>query len=152
MSEHRATIEWAAAVAPEDFRRGRYSRAHRWTFDGGAVVEGSSSPSVVPLPWSNAANVDPEEAYVASLSSCHMLTFLYLAAKAGFVVTAYRDAAVGVMTKTAAGVAWISRVTLAPEITYADKQPTADELAKLHHAAHEGCFLASSVKTEIVIA
>ncbi len=152
MSEHRATIEWDAAVSPEDFRKGRYSRAHRWTFDGGFVVEGSSSPSVVPLPWSNAANVDPEEAYVAALSSCHMLTFLYLAATAGFVVTAYRDAAVGVMTRTAAGVAWVSRVTLAPEITYAEKPPTAEELAHLHHAAHAGCFLANSVKTEIVVA
>jgi len=151
MSEHRATIEWSAAVPPDDFRRGRYSRAHRWQFDGGAVVDGSSSPSVVPLPWSNPAFVDPEEAFVASIASCHMLTFLYVAAKAGFAVTSYRDEAIGVMTKTAQGVAWVSRVTLAPRITYGDKQPTADELAHLHHAAHEGCFIANSVKTEIVV-
>src|SRR3954471_22758025 len=108
MAEHRATIEWTTEVAPGDFLRGRYSREHRWRFDGGAVVAGSSSPSVVPLPWSNASCVDPEEALVASLSSCHMLTFLYLAAKAGFVVGSYRDDAVGVMTKNEHGRAWIS--------------------------------------------
>jgi organic hydroperoxide reductase OsmC/OhrA len=152
MSEHRATIEWTAAVSPDEFRKGRYSRAHRWTFDGGVTVDGSSSPTVVPLPWSNPAHVDPEEAYVASISSCHMLTFLYVAAKAGFAVTAYRDEAVGVMTRTAQGVAWVSRVTLAPKISYGDREPTADELAHLHHAAHEGCFIANSVKTEIVVA
>lgn len=152
MSEHRATIEWTAAVSPEEFRKGRYSRAHRWTFDGGVTVDGSSSPTVVPLPWSNPAHVDPEEAYVASISSCHMLTFLYVAAKAGFAITAYRDEAVGVMTRTAQGVAWVSRVTLAPKIRYGDREPTADELAHLHHAAHEGCFIANSVKTEIVVA
>ena len=151
MSEHRATIEWTAAVSPEDFRKGRYSRAHRWTFDGGVTVEGSSSPSVVPLPWSNAANVDPEEAYVASISSCHMLTFLFVAAKAGFTVTAYRDEAVGTMTRTAQGVVWISRVTLAPVIQYGERQPTADELAHLHHAAHDGCFIANSVKTTVTV-
>ena len=152
MSEHRATIEWTAAVSTDDFRNGRYSRAHRWTFDGGVSVEGSSSPSVVPPPWSNPAHVDPEEAYVASISSCHMLTFLYVAAKAGFTITAYRDEAVGMMTRTAQGVAWVSRVTLAPKISYGDREPTADELAHLHHAAHEGCFIANSVKTEIVVA
>jgi len=153
MSEHRATIEWTSSAAPGDFVKGRYSREHRWTFDGGVIVEASPSPSVVPAPWSNAKHVDPEESFVASISSCHMLTFLFVAAKAGFVVTHYRDAAVGVMTKTAGGVAWISRVTLAPEITYAgDKQPAPDEVARLHHAAHEGCFIANSVKTEIVVA
>ncbi len=153
MSEHRATIEWTGDASPADFAKGRYSREHRWTFDGGVVVDGSASPSVVPAPWSNPKHVDPEEGFVASISSCHMLTFLFLAAKAGFTVTRYRDEAVGVMTKTPQGVAWISRVTLAPRITYGgDKQPTADELAHLHHAAHEGCFIANSVKTEIVVA
>src|ERR1041385_3684528 len=138
MSEHRATIEWAGGVAAADFVKLRYTREHRWTFDGGAVVEGSSSPSVVPAPWSNPRAVDPEEAFVASISSCHMLTFLFVAAKAGFAVASYRDEAVSVMTKTAAGVAWVSRVTLSPQIVYAgDKQPTADDIAHLHHAAHE---------------
>jgi len=153
MSEHRATIEWAGGATATDFLKLRYTREHRWTFDGGVEVLASASPSVVPAPWSNPRGVDPEEAYVASISSCHMLTFLFVAAKGGFAVASYRDEAVGVMTKTSAGVAWISKVTLVPNITYAgDKQPTADELAKLHHAAHEGCFIANSVKTEIVVA
>jgi organic hydroperoxide reductase OsmC/OhrA len=152
MSEHRATIEWTATASAEDFQKGRYSREHRWTFDGGASVDASSSPSVVPAPWSNPRCVDPEESFVAAISSCHMLTFLFVAAKAGFVVAHYRDEAIGVMTKTAQGVAWISRVTLAPQITYTgDKQPTPEELAKLHAAAHHGCFIANSVKTEIVV-
>lgn len=153
MSEHRATIEWMGSASPGDFVKGRYSRVHRWTFDGGVVVDASPSPSVVPAPWSNPEHVDPEEAYVASISSCHMLTFLFVAAKAGFTVTHYRDEAVGVMTKSPQGKAWISRVTLAPTICYAgDRSPTAGEVAHLHHAAHEGCFIASSVKTEILVA
>jgi len=152
MSEYRTTIEWTGTATPAEFLKGRYSREHRWAFDGGLVVEASSSPQVVRAPWSNPANVDPEEAFVASLSSCHMLTFLYLAAKAGFVITTYRDEAVGVMTKTPAGVEWVSRVTLAPHITWADQPPTADELARLHHEAHAGCFIANSVKTEVIVA
>jgi len=151
-SEYRVTIEWTGTASPGDFLKGRYSREHRWAFDGGAVVDASSSPSVVRLPWSNPNNVDPEEAFVASISSCHMLTFLYLAAKAGFVVARYRDEAVGVMAKNPDGVEWVSRVTLAPRIEYAgDNQPTADQLAGLHHASHHDCFIANSVKTEIVV-
>jgi organic hydroperoxide reductase OsmC/OhrA len=153
MSEHRATIEWTGAVAPVDFTKGRYSREHRWTFDGGVAVEASASPSNVPVPWSNPKGVDPEEAYVAAISSCHMLVFLFAASKAGFTVTHYRDEAIGVLTKTPQGVAWVSRVTLAPRILWAgDKQPTPDDVARLHHAAHEGCFIANSVKTEIIVA
>lgn len=153
MSEHRATIEWAGGATAGDFLKLRFSREHRWTFDGGVEVLASASPSVVPAPWSNPRGVDPEEAYVAAISSCHMLTFLFVAARAGFAVASYRDDAVGVMTKTPAGVAWVSRVTLSPRITYAgDRQPNAEELARLHHAAHEGCFIANSVKTEIVVA
>lgn len=133
--------------------KGKYSREHTWAFDGGVTVPASPSPSVVPVPWSNPAHVDPEEAFVASIASCHMLTFLYVAAKAGFVVASYRDEAIGVMTKNERGVAWVSKVTLAPEIAYAgDKQPSAAEIATLHHAAHDGCFIANSVKTEIVVA
>ena len=152
MSEHRATIEWTGGGSAGDFLKLRYTREHRWTFDGGLTVEASASPSVVPAPWSNARSVDTEEAYVASISSCHMLTFLYVAAKAGFAVASYRDEAVGVMTKTAAGVAWVSRVTLSPQIAYAgDKQPTAAELADLHHHAHEQCFISNSIKSEVVV-
>ena len=152
MSEHRATIAWKSAATSDDFRKGKYSREHTWTFDGGITVPGSPSPSVVPAPWSNASYVDPEEAYVASISSCHMLTFLYVAAKAGFVVTSYRDEAVGTLAKTDQGVAWIDRVTLSPDIGYGgDKLPTAADSEHLHHAAHAGCFIANSVKTEIVV-
>jgi organic hydroperoxide reductase OsmC/OhrA len=153
MSEYRVTLEWTGGATAVDFLKLRYSREHRWTFDGGIEVPASSSPSVVPVPWSNPRAVDPEEAYVAAIASCHMLTFLFVAARAGFAVASYRDDAVGVMTKTPAGVAWVSRVTLSPKITYAgDRQPGAEELAKLHHAAHEGCYIANSVKTEIVVA
>ena len=153
MADHRATITWQGTATPGDFVKLKFSREHTWTFDGGVTVAASPSPSVVPAPWSSATAVDPEEAYVASVASCHMLTFLYVAAKAGFAVASYRDEAIGVMTKNERGVPWVSRITLAPVIGYAgDRQPSADELAKLHHAAHDGCFIANSVKTEIVVA
>lgn len=153
MADHRATISWQGSASPADFVKGKYSREHAWAFDGGVTIPASPSPSVVPAPWSNPAHVDPEEAYVASVASCHMLTFLYVAAKAGFAVASYRDEAIGVMTKNERGVPWVSKITLAPVIAYAgDNQPSTEELAKLHHAAHDGCFIANSVKTEIVIA
>lgn len=110
----------------------------------------SPSPSVVPLPWSNAANVDPEEAFVAAVSSCHMLTYLWLASKAGYVVDSYRDEAVGVMTKNEHGVPWLSLVTLHPRIVYSgEKQPDAAAEAELHHHAHEQCFIAQSIRSEV---
>lgn len=151
MGEYKATIEFRNTATGADFVKGRYSREHTWSFDGGLTVPASPSPSVVPAPWSNAANVDPEEAYVASISSCHMLTFLWLAAKRGFVVAHYRDEAVGVITKNARGKAWVSKVTLAPAIEWHEKTPTPEELAELHHGAHEDCFIANSVQTEIVV-
>jgi organic hydroperoxide reductase OsmC/OhrA len=152
MAEHLATITWSTDVPPADFTKGKYSREHAWAFDGGVTVAGSSSPSVVPLPWSSASAVDPEEAFVASISSCHMLTFLFLASKKGFALSSYRDAAVGVMTKGANGVPWVSKVTLRPELVWSsDKQPTAAELADLHHRAHEQCFISNSIKTEVVV-
>jgi len=148
MSAHKATIDWQRR--DPDFLRGRYSREHTWSFDGGVTVPASPSPSVVPLPWSNAANVDPEEAFVAAVSSCHMLTFLWLASKAGFVVDSYRDEAVGVMTKNEHGVPWVSMVTLRPRIVYSgDKQPDAAAEAELHHRAHEQCFIAQSIRSEV---
>jgi organic hydroperoxide reductase OsmC/OhrA len=151
MSEHKATIQWRR-TSP-DFLKGRYSREHTWTFDGGAVIPASSSPSVVPQPYSNPANVDPEEAFVASISSCHMLTYVYLAGKQSFVVDSYEDAAVGVMTKNEKGVPWISSVTLHPKIVYSgEKLPTRADEEHLHHLAHEQCFIANSVKTEIIVA
>ncbi|HLL22793.1 MAG TPA: OsmC family protein [Kofleriaceae bacterium] len=153
MGEYRATIEWQTTASDGDFLKGHYSREHAWTFDGGVVVPASPSPSVVPAPWSKAANVDPEEAYVAALSSCHMLTFLWVAARRGFAVSSYRDEAVGVLTKSErGGKAWVSKVTLAPRIEFSGgRAPSAEELAGLHHAAHDDCFIANSVKTEIVV-
>jgi organic hydroperoxide reductase OsmC/OhrA len=150
MSEHLATIRWQRGDS--DFLAGKFSRAHTWTFDGGAVVEGSSAPSVVPVPFSSASAVDPEEALVASISSCHMLTFLYFAFKQGFQVDSYEDAAVGVMTKGPNGVPWVSTVTLHPKIVYGgEKRPTAEQESHLHHDAHEKCFIANSVKSEIKV-
>jgi organic hydroperoxide reductase OsmC/OhrA len=152
MVEHHATITWQTAAQPADFVRGKYSREHAWDFDGGVSVPASPSPAIVPMPWSNPAGVDPEEAFVAALSSCHMLTFLHLAAKAGHAVLSYRDAAVGVMTKNAHGVLWVSAVTLHPQITWAGPPPTAGQVAELHHAAHEQCFISQSVKTKVSVA
>jgi len=151
MSEHLATIRWNRSDL--DFVGGKYSREHTWTFDGGAVIHASPSPLVVLAPYSNPALVDPEEALVAAISSCHMLTFLYYAGKKGFQVDSYEDQAVGVMTKNEHGVPWVSSATLRPKVVYSgEKRPTADEEQQLHHMAHEKCFIAQSVKTEVTIA
>jgi len=150
MTEHFATVTWQRG--DDDFRRGRYSRRHRWRFDGGAEVAASASPHVVPAPWSDPAGVDPEEAYVAALSSCHMLWFLSLAAAQGFVVDSYEDAAVGHMRETAPQRVIIAQVVLRPRIAFDPAHPaTPQQVEALHHAAHERCFLANSVKTEIRI-
>lgn len=151
MSEHKATIYWQR-TGP-DFLAGKYSREHTWRFDGGVTVPASPSPSVVPAPWSNPACVDPEEAFVASISSCHMLTYIYLASRAGFQVDRYLDEAVGVMTKNERGAPWVSLVTLRPQIIYSgDKLPAPADEARLHHLAHEQCFIANSIKTEVIVA
>jgi organic hydroperoxide reductase OsmC/OhrA len=151
MATHKAIIDWNQ-TSPE-FTRGKYSREHTWSFDGGLTVPASAAPSVVPAPYSNPANVDPEEAFVASLASCHMLTFLHLASRRGFKVEGYRDEAVGEMGKNERGIPWVSVVTLNPRITYGgDREPSAEEAAQLHHAAHEQCYVANSVKTEVRVA
>lgn len=129
------------------FTDSRYSRAHTWSFDGGAVVAASSSPHIVPLPYSRAENVDPEEAFIASLSSCHMLMFLAIAAKAGFVVDRYRDRAVGTMGFDPKRRMIVDTVTLHPEVSWSGKAPSRDEEEAFHHDAHEQCFLANSVRT-----
>ncbi len=147
MSAHTATIRWSASPG-EEFGKGQYSRAHSWHFDRGAVVSGSASPTIVPAPWSDAGAVDPEEAFVASLASCHMLFFLDFARRAGAVVTAYEDAAEGVMAKGEDGKVRITRVTLRPRVAFAGAVPDVDAL---HHAAHEACFIANSVTCEVVI-
>ncbi len=150
MSEYKATIKWQR-TSP-DFLKGRYSREHTWTFDGGVTVPASPSPHVVPAPWSNPACVDPEEAFVAAIASCHMLTFLFLASKQGFQIDRYEDEAVGTMTKNEKGVLWISSVALRPKIVFSgEKIPTTVDQEDLHHLAHEQCFIANSVKTEITV-
>jgi len=147
MSEHVATIEWSRGDQP--FADNRYSRTHDWTFDGGAVVRGSSAPTSVPVPMSDPAAVDPEEAFVAALSSCHMLFFLAFAAKAGFVVDRYRDAAVGMLGRDGRGRMSMTVVTLRPEVAFVGAAPDAPTLADLHHRAHEACYIANSVRTEV---
>ncbi|MGK4475105.1 OsmC family protein [Aeromonas molluscorum] len=149
MSEFSAFISWRRG-ASEPFVDQRYSRAHEWTFDGGARVPASSSPHVVPLPYSVAENVDPEEAFVAALSSCHMLVFLWLAAKQRYLVEHYSDKAVGIMETDERGRQSITRVTLRPQVAFAGKrQPSLAELEQLHHQAHEECFIANSVSTQV---
>jgi len=150
MAKHTAVIEWANGGG--DFVKGRYSRAHTWTFDGGAVVRASSSPDVVPLPFSDPAGVDPEEALVAAASSCHMLWFLSLAAGKGFDIAHYRDAAVGHMGRNARGRIAMVRVVLRPAITFQGRQPEPAELRGLHEAAHDKCFVAASLLAEVVVA
>jgi organic hydroperoxide reductase OsmC/OhrA len=150
MSEYKATIKWQR-TSP-DFLKGKYSREHIWTFDGGITVPASASPAVVPVPFSNPAHVDPEEAFVAAISSCHMLTFLYLASKHGFQIDSYKDEAVGVMTKNEKGVPWVSLVTLNPKIVFSgNKLPTPTDEKQLHHLAHEQCHIANSIKTEVAV-
>ena len=151
MSKHTATITWQRNDAL--FTDNRYSRAHRWRFDGGAEILASSSPHSVRVPLSDPAGVDPEEAFVASLSSCHMLWFLSIAAKAGFTVDCYRDNAEGTLEKDSAGRMAITHVGLFPQIVFSGATvPDAAQIASLHHEAHESCFLANSVKTVVTVA
>jgi organic hydroperoxide reductase OsmC/OhrA len=148
MSKYTARVLWERGEQP--FTDNRYSRAHVWRFDGGVEVRASSSPDVVKPPLSDPAAVDPEEAFIASLSSCHMLWFLSLAAVKRFRVDSYDDEAEGVMEKDAQGRTAITRVTLRPAIRFSgDTVPTRAELDALHHAAHERCFIANSVKTDV---
>jgi organic hydroperoxide reductase OsmC/OhrA len=148
MADHLATVEWRSDGR---FREGRYSRAHSLSFDGGAVVPGSASPHVVPPPLSDPAGIDPEEALVASASACHMLWFLHLARDSGLDVVAYRDEARGTMAKDERGRMAMTRIVLRPEIEFAGEAPAGDALARLHHEAHERCFIANSLRTEIVV-
>lgn len=152
MSTYSATVKWQRRE-DEAYLDNQYCRGHEWIFDGGVTVPASSSPSVVPVPMSVEANVDPEEAFIAALSSCHMLFFLAIAAKKKFVVDAYVDEAFGVIEKTAEGKMAMTRVTLQPRAIFSgDKQPAQEELDRIHHLAHKNCFIANSVKSEVVVA
>lgn len=149
--EYRATVRWLRGEA-ERFTDNRYSRGHEWRFDGGTTVPASASPLVVPLPFSVAQAVDPEEAFVAALSSCHMLFFLAHAAKRGWVVDRYEDEARGTMGRNAAGRVAMLKVELRPRIAWSgDKLPTADDIAALHERAHHDCYIANSVNCEVVV-
>ena len=150
MAIYTATIAWKSD-SPETFTTNKYTRGHVWEFDGGVSVPASSSPHAVRVPYSVEAAVDPEEALVASAASCHMLTFLWLAAKAGFNIASYTDNAVGEMSATENGSQWVSKITLDPQIEWLGDAPTAEQLADLHHRAHEGCYIANSIKSEIVV-
>ncbi len=144
MSKHTATIRWDRSGIGFDYET--YSRDHDWRFDGGVVVGASSAPKL----RGNPARVDPEEAYVASLSSCHMLWFLHLACQAGLVVDRYEDTPEGVLERDPAGVAWVTRCVLRPHVVFSgDRIPTEDTVRDLHDQAHANCFIANSVKTDI---
>lgn len=150
MHTYKAVVTWNRG--DQKFTDNRYSRGHAWRFDGGAEVPASSSPYVVPVPISVAANVDPEEAFVAAVSSCHMLFFLNIAAKGGFVIDRYEDSASGVMEKNAEGRIAMTRITLRPHIAFGgERHPTADEIARMHHESHEQCFIANSIKTDVIV-
>jgi organic hydroperoxide reductase OsmC/OhrA len=150
LSTYTATIRWIR-TGEGDFAKGQYSRAHQWAFDGGTLVPASASPHIVPAPWSNEAGVDPEEAFIASLSSCHMLFFVDFARRAGLVIEDYLDQAEGELGKLPDGKMAMTRVTLRPRITWGGNPPDAGALAELHHKAHEACFIANSVTTEVII-
>lgn len=148
MTTYTASITWQRNGAV--FSDKKYSRAHRWRFDGGADVPASSSPHVVPLPFSDPAGIDPEEAFVASISSCHMLWFLSIACKRGFVVESYEDTAEGEMKRNSEGKLAVTLVTLRPKVAFVRVAPDDETFQAMHHEAHEECFIANSVKSEIV--
>ena len=150
MSTYVAKISWKND-APDTFTENRYTRGHTWSFDGGIEVPGSSSPRSVRVPFSIEAAVDPEEALVAAAAACHMLTFLWVAATKGFVINSYEDNAVGEM-KVSDPKPWVSKITLDPKIEWSGETlPTAEEIAAMHHEAHEGCYIANSIKSEVVV-
>ena len=149
MSEYCAQVIWHCDDS--DFLKRRYSREHQWRFDGGITLPASASPHVVPLPMSSEQAVDPEEAFIAALSSCHMLFFLDYASRQKISVVSYSDQAQGVMEKNQLGKTAITRVTLNPQVVYKAETPEKNILTELHHRAHESCFLANSVKSEIIV-
>ena len=150
MSRYVAETLWTREAIERDFLAGRYSRRHLLRFDGGVEIAGSSSTHNVPLPWSDVSAVDPEEAFIAALSSCHLLTFVWLASRAGLCVDSYRDAADGLCERDGAGKLSMTVVTLRPEVAFSGaRRPRRAELDGLHHRAHEECFIANSVRTDV---
>jgi organic hydroperoxide reductase OsmC/OhrA len=150
MATYTADVEWTRG--DQAFTDGRYSRVHRIRFDGGAELEGSPSPHIVRAPFSSTSGVDPEELLVASLSTCHMLTFVDMARRGGFRIDRYHDVAEGVLAENEAGKLAVTRVTLRPDVAFSgERLPSEAEAAQLHHRAHEECFIANSVTTEVVV-
>jgi organic hydroperoxide reductase OsmC/OhrA len=150
MATYLATADWSLEEGG-DFAKGRYSRGHSLVFDSGAEVQGTASPHVVGNRWAVEGAVDPEQMLVGAINTCHMLSFLHIAREAGFLIDRYRDEAVGVMEKREDGEMWVAKVTLHPEIRYVGRRPSAAERDEMHHKAHHICFIANSVKTEIVV-
>lgn len=151
MSEHTINVRWArGATTPDEFAKKRYSRVHEWQLDGGPVIPAAASPSVVPMQWTNATGIDPEEAFVASIASCHMLWFLAICSKRGHVVDTYSDDAVGVLAKNDAGKLAITKVTLRPKVAFVSAVDDAT-VRDMHHQAHDECFISQSVRTIITI-
>ncbi len=150
MATYHATADWSLE-AGGDFAKGRYSRGHTVLFDSGAQVQGTASPHVVGNRWAVEGAIDPEQMLVGAINTCHMLSFLHVAREAGFLITRYHDEAVGVMEKNADGEMWVSKVTLHPQVTYDGRRPTPAERDGMHHKAHHICFIANSVKTQIVV-
>ncbi|MDD9890108.1 MAG: OsmC family protein [Gammaproteobacteria bacterium] len=150
MTNYQATVKWQRNS--DDFLANKYSRCHEWVFDGGAVVLASASPDIVPSPWSVEARVDPEEAFVASISSCHMLFFLSIACRSGFQVESYADEAVGEMTRNEVGKYVVSKVSLNPVVNYSGEAlPNHDDIESMHHEAHAECFIANSIRTKVEV-
>jgi organic hydroperoxide reductase OsmC/OhrA len=150
MHKYEAEISWKRQGA--EFTDNRYSRGHEWSFDGGVKIMASASPLSAPVPYSVVEAVDPEEALVASAASCHMLWFLSIAAKRGIVVESYTDKAKGIMEKNPEGKMAITRIILRPEIEFSiDRAPSAEELQSLHNSAHDKCYIANSLRSEIVV-
>ena len=150
MSRYQATVTWKNSGP--DFLDNKYSREHEWHFEGGTVVKATAAPDIVPQPWSNPANIDPEAAFVASLSSCHMLFFIHFAARQGYKLESYEDQAEGYLEKNDQGKMSMTRVILRPRLVFAGNEiPDPEALDKLHHAAHEHCYIANSVTTSITI-
>lgn len=151
MTTYTATVRWSRKGEAEEFAKGRYSRAHEWAFDGGLTIPAGPSPDVVPDPWGNPAGVDPEEAFVASLSACHMLFFVDFARRGGFVVDSYTDEAEGTLDKLPDGRMAMTAVVLRPRVTWASGGPNESAIADLHRAAHDACFIANSVTTKVTV-
>ncbi len=150
MSEYHATVVWQHDG--EGFLEGKYSRFHEWQFDNGTTVQASASPHIVPAPWSDGTRVDPEEAFVAAIASCHMLFFLSIAASKGLIVARYSDNAAGVLSRNVEGKQAMTRVDLNPVAEFVNpEQATVELVESIHHLAHERCFIANSVNTEIVV-